>query len=88
MLTTTCKNAKSHDPFQGYWWFVVSENFGYARQYQLKWHDKTVAFMICSYMQEINKITQPFPEILLLYYFGEPWQRYALAKSSKTMNDP
>ena len=39
-------------------------------------------------MLEINKITQPFPEILLLYYFGEPWQRYAQAKSSKTMNDP
>ena len=24
-------------------------------------------------MQQINKITQPFPEILLLCYFGEPW---------------
>ena len=24
-------------------------------------------------MQQINKITQPLPEILLLCYFGEPW---------------
>ena len=24
-------------------------------------------------MQQIDKITQPFPEILLLCYFGEPW---------------
>ena len=24
-------------------------------------------------MQQINKITQLFPEILLLCYFGEPW---------------
>ena len=24
-------------------------------------------------MQQINKITQPFSEILLLCYFGEPW---------------
>ena len=24
-------------------------------------------------MQQINKITQPFPEVLLLYYFGKPW---------------
>ena len=24
-------------------------------------------------MQQINKITQPLPEILLLYYFEEPW---------------
>ena len=24
-------------------------------------------------MQKINKITQPFPKILLLCYFGEPW---------------
>ena len=24
-------------------------------------------------MHQINKITQPFPEILLLCYFGEPW---------------
>ena len=24
-------------------------------------------------MQQIKKITQPFPEILLLCYFGEPW---------------
>ena len=25
-------------------------------------------------MQQINKITQPFPGILLLCYFGEPWK--------------
>ena len=24
-------------------------------------------------MQQINKIPQPFPEIFLLRYFGEPW---------------
>ena len=24
-------------------------------------------------MQQINKITQPFPEILVLYCFGECW---------------
>ena len=24
-------------------------------------------------MQQINKIPQPFPEIFLLCYFGEPW---------------
>ena len=24
-------------------------------------------------MQQIKKITQPFPEILLLCYFQEPW---------------
>ena len=24
-------------------------------------------------MQQIKKITQPFPEILLLCYFREPW---------------
>ena len=24
-------------------------------------------------MQQINKITQPFPDILLLCYFGELW---------------
>ena len=24
-------------------------------------------------MQQINKITQPFPQILLLSYFGEHW---------------
>ena len=26
-------------------------------------------------MQQMNIITQPFPEILLLCYFGEPWTR-------------
>ena len=24
-------------------------------------------------MQQIDKITQPSPELLLLCYFGEPW---------------
>ena len=24
-------------------------------------------------MQQINKITQPFPEILSVCYFGKPW---------------
>ena len=28
---------------------------------------------MCKYMQQMNIITQPFPEILLLCYFGEPW---------------
>ena len=28
---------------------------------------------MCNYMQQIDNITQPFPEILLLCYFGEPW---------------
>ena len=28
---------------------------------------------MCNYMQQIIKITQHFPEILLLCYFGEPW---------------
>ena len=26
------------------------------------------------YMQQINKIIQPFPDMLLLCYFGEPWK--------------
>ena len=26
-----------------------------------------------NYMQKINKITQPFLEILVIYYFGELW---------------
>ena len=38
---------------------------------QIKRHDNTVASM--NYMQQKNKTTQPFPEILLLCYFGEPW---------------
>ena len=28
---------------------------------------------MCNYSQQMYKITQPFPEILLLCYFGEPW---------------
>ena len=28
---------------------------------------------MCNYMQQINKITQPFLEILVLYCFGECW---------------
>ena len=28
---------------------------------------------MCNYMLQITKITQPYPEILLLCYFGEPW---------------
>ena len=27
---------------------------------------------MCNYIQQINKKTQPFPEMLLIY-FGEPW---------------
>ena len=26
-----------------------------------------------NYMQKIKKITQPFPEILVIYYFRELW---------------
>ena len=37
---------------------------------QLKWHDNT---WICNYMQQINRITQLFPEISLLCYFEESW---------------
>ena len=28
---------------------------------------------MCNYMQQINKITQPFPKILSLSHFGERW---------------
>ena len=35
---------------------------------QLKQHDNTAASI-----QQINKITQLFPGILFLCYFGEPW---------------
>ena len=27
----------------------------------------------CNYKQQINKITSPFPEILVVCYFGEHW---------------
>ena len=26
-----------------------------------------------NYMQKMNKITQPFPEILVICYYGEVW---------------
>ena len=28
---------------------------------------------MCNYMQQINKITRPFLEILAVCYFGERW---------------
>ena len=34
-------------------------------------------------MQQINKITQAFPEILLLCYFGEPWTCPSMADQTQ-----
>ena len=38
---------------------------------------------MCNYMQQINKITQPFTEILLRCYFGEHWT--CLGMSDQTL---
>ena len=52
---------------------LLQTTLGMPDHTQLKRQDNTVASMMCKYMQQINKTTQPFPEILLLCYSGEPW---------------
>ena len=39
-------------------------------------------------MQQINMITQPFPEILLLCYFGKPWTYSSMSDQTQpTLQD-
>ena len=38
---------------------------------------------MCNCMQEINKIAQPFPEILAICYFGEPLGRPGMADQTQ-----
>ena len=71
-LDTSKKSTKSLNPFQRYWRFVILENFRHAGPYPTKTITLQLPWM-CNYMQQINRITQAFPEILAICYFGERW---------------
>ena len=79
MQITACKKStKSLNIFQRYWWFVISENFGYYNP--LKWHDNTVA-SIDVYLHATNKQNNStFPKNIgtLLFWrkFGMPWHAW------------